>query len=401
MAGKDTHDGKGGVDDVPKCANNGCAKPGLNRCGGCMGVRYCSAECQKVHWKQGGHKHACKKSATPARPRHSTSTAPMRRGCGAGTCIICLNEDPQPIQSGCACRGDAGLAHVECRAEAAAHQMKSSGIEDGWWDCTVCKQSFTGVMLMGLAEAWRSSVQHLPADDEQQVGAANNLALAFNKQLRFAEAEIMYREVLVVRQRMLGSEHPNTLATAMNLANALLGQGKAAEAEVICRKTLAVRRRLLGPEHPSTLDTLTHLAMNLGVQGKPAESETMCREVYAAKQRALGPEHPATLNSAGGLATALKHQGKFAESEAMYVAPPPFVKSDSVPSIPFCSALFSRCVRSPTTIRQIYSMFRGCERFWQFFAELTRFSSEFACNTHGAKIATRSVPSRASCSSPL
>jgi hypothetical protein len=34
-----------------------------------------------------------------------------------GTCIICLDNDPPPIQSGCACRGDAGLAHVECRAE--------------------------------------------------------------------------------------------------------------------------------------------------------------------------------------------------------------------------------------------------------------------------------------------
>jgi len=188
----------------------------------------------------------------------------------------------------------------------------------------------------------------------------------------------------------------------MNLANALLGQGITAEAEVICRKTLAVRRRLLGPEHPSTLDTLTHLAMNLGVQGKPAESETMCREVYAAKQRTLGPEHPATLNSAGGLATALKHQIRRVRSDVR--SPTTICKErlcSILQSIPFCSALFSRCVRSPTTIRQIYSMFRCCERFWQFFAALTRFSSEFACNTHGAKIATRSVPSRASCSSLL
>jgi hypothetical protein len=42
--------------DGPKCANGGCTKQGLHRCGGCKGVMYCSAACQKVHWKQGGHK---------------------------------------------------------------------------------------------------------------------------------------------------------------------------------------------------------------------------------------------------------------------------------------------------------------------------------------------------------
>ena len=33
----------------------------LKRCAGCEwpGVRYCSAACQKQHWKAGGHKQAC------------------------------------------------------------------------------------------------------------------------------------------------------------------------------------------------------------------------------------------------------------------------------------------------------------------------------------------------------
>jgi hypothetical protein len=47
--------------EAPKCVNGGCTKQGLHRCGGCRGVMYCSAACQKVHWKQGGHKQECKK----------------------------------------------------------------------------------------------------------------------------------------------------------------------------------------------------------------------------------------------------------------------------------------------------------------------------------------------------
>ena len=31
-----------------------------------------------------------------------------------GACITCLDASPPPIQSGCACRGDSGLAHIAC-----------------------------------------------------------------------------------------------------------------------------------------------------------------------------------------------------------------------------------------------------------------------------------------------
>ena len=38
-----------------------------------------------------------------------------------------------------------------------------------------------------------------------------------------------------------------------NLASSLHGQGKRAEAEAMFREVLDVRRRVLGPEHPHTL----------------------------------------------------------------------------------------------------------------------------------------------------
>jgi hypothetical protein len=47
---------------------------------------------------------------------------------------------------------------------------------------------------------------------------ANNLAGALTAQGKYDEAETMYRETLAARQRVLGSEHPETLMTANNLA---------------------------------------------------------------------------------------------------------------------------------------------------------------------------------------
>jgi hypothetical protein len=112
-------------------------------------VWYCSVDCQKAHWKEeGGHKKQCK--ALQQAGGDATSPTPVvttARSCDGGACIICLAPDPQPIQSGCACRGDAGLAHIKCRAEAAAYRMTTA--YDGWWACGTCQQPFTGVMHWG------------------------------------------------------------------------------------------------------------------------------------------------------------------------------------------------------------------------------------------------------------
>ena len=63
-------------------------------------------------------------------------------------CTICLEGVPAPIQMGCGCRGDQGLAHVKCRAEVA----KRSRNWDDWTMCGTCGQFFTGAMELGLGQ---------------------------------------------------------------------------------------------------------------------------------------------------------------------------------------------------------------------------------------------------------
>jgi len=46
----------------------------------------------------------------------------------------------------------------------------------------------------------------------------NNLGISLNAQGKYDKAEAMCRETLAVQQRVLGSEHPDTLNTAYNLA---------------------------------------------------------------------------------------------------------------------------------------------------------------------------------------
>ena len=113
-----------------------------------------------------------------------------------GVCFVCLGTSPSPIQSGCACRGAAGLAHLRCRVEAAEALVEQKISTKWWWTCQTCEQPFTGEMSDGLANAWWSQVCDRAEDDEQRLDAAGNLAVSLSSQGKYDEAEKMEREVL-------------------------------------------------------------------------------------------------------------------------------------------------------------------------------------------------------------
>jgi tetratricopeptide (TPR) repeat protein len=336
MSGK----GRSGAGDKPKCVNAECSKPGLHLCSRCMSATYVLLRrvpegALEARWPQARmYESRCDSAFSnstagcEAAARMAVHGRATGGGSEAGACIICLNEEPPPIQSGCACRGDAGLAHVECRAEDAAFFMarggglaKAAGAKkfNGWHMYSTCKHSFTGAMSVGLAEAWWSSAQHLPEEDMQRLAAAIGMAGAFYDQGNYIEAETVYREVLEVQQRVQGPEHPRTLQTTWRLSGTVQRQGRYAEAETMCRELLAVQRRVhsLGPEHPNMLATYCSLAKALSAQGKHDEAETMYRETLAIQQRVHGPEHPQTLATTWSLVNTLCAQGRPDKAETM------------------------------------------------------------------------------------
>ena len=235
-----------------------------------------------------------------------------------GACIICLDTDPRPMQSGCACRGDAGLAHANCRAEAAAHRFKHQREYNEWTGCGTCGQDFTGVMRMELAEEWWDRARRLPQEIRERVGAGDNLADALTGAGRFAEAETMIRHLLPVCRRVYGLEDRNTLNLIGCLAQALQKQGKLEDAEKTYKEVLAAQRRVLGHEQPDTLATVMNLASVLGALGSHAAAETMSRDLLTVQRRVLGPEHPFTLKTYSNVAGARLVQGHYDDAETIY-----------------------------------------------------------------------------------
>ncbi len=91
-----------------------------------------------------------------------------------GACYICYELQPPPIQSGCACRDEAGLVHIGCMVQVAVSQVGHRGAL-AWWGSHTCKQRFTGAMRTGLAEAWWARVRDAAEESAERQSASYNL----------------------------------------------------------------------------------------------------------------------------------------------------------------------------------------------------------------------------------
>jgi Tetratricopeptide repeat len=69
-------------------------------------------------------------------------------------------------------------------------------------------------------------------------------------------------QLLKIRERVLGQEHPKTLLSMSNLAIAYDRQGRQKEAEELVMQVVEVEKRVLGHEHPDILKSIAILLIS-------------------------------------------------------------------------------------------------------------------------------------------
>ena len=129
-----------------------------------------------------------------------------------------------------------------------------------------------------------------------------------------AELEV---QVIEIRKRVLGPEHPDTLTSMHNLALISQNQGRWQEAEELQVQVMEITKRVQGPEHPDTLISMNNLALTYWNQGRWQEAEELEVQIMEIRRRMLRPEHPGTPNI---LALLYWHGGRWPdipESRAM------------------------------------------------------------------------------------
>jgi hypothetical protein len=102
---------------------------------------------------------------------------------------------------------------------------------------------------------------------------------------------MLQEQVLRVRRRVLGEEHPDTLSSMNNLAGTLHAQGDLPGARMVLDQVLNVRRRVLGKEHPDTVNS----AWNLFCTLSDLKDEEGANQVLTAHLIPLLQREPATL----------------------------------------------------------------------------------------------------------
>ena len=159
----------------------------------------------------------------------------------------------------------------------------------------------------------------LGAEHPHTLTSMANLASTYWNQGRWNEAEPLGVQVMDMTKRVLGAEHPHTLTSMANLASTYRNQGRWNEAEQLDVQVMDMRKRVLGAEHPDTLTSMANLASTYWNQRRWNEAEQLDVQVMDMRKRVLGAEHPDTLTSMANLASTKRSQGRWNEAEKLEV----------------------------------------------------------------------------------
>jgi len=134
----------------------------------------------------------------------------------------------------------------------------------------------------------------------------------------YVQARQLLERALAIREKALGSEHPDTAASLNNLANVLKTQGDLAGARSLFERALAINDKALGLEHPDAATNLESLAILLQAQGDLAGARPLHERALAIREKALGPDHPDTASSLDNFALLLQAQGDLAGARPLH-----------------------------------------------------------------------------------
>ena len=135
---------------------------------------------------------------------------------------------------------------------------------------------------------------------EETAARLNDLALLLDP----PEALPLLRRALLLREKQLGSAHPETAATLNNLANVLLALDRVSVAEPLQRRALRVLENALG-DHPRVAVAASNLADILRAKGDIAGARKLYERALAIDEKVYGPDHPEVTADIENLASVL------------------------------------------------------------------------------------------------
>ncbi|PTR10063.1 tetratricopeptide repeat protein [Nitrosospira sp. Nsp5] len=158
--------------------------------------------------------------------------------------------------------------------------------------------SLNGFFLPAITEIDSISPLLSNAEDADTQLAARHLRARILKNLgRYEEALREINSLLPIKERLSGTEHPETLAAHTLRAEILKSLERYEEALLEIDTLLPIRERISGAEHPDTLTARTLRAESMMDLGRPAEALREIDTLLPIRERVSGAEHPDTITT--------------------------------------------------------------------------------------------------------
>jgi CHAT domain-containing protein/Flp pilus assembly protein TadD len=135
---------------------------------------------------------------------------------------------------------------------------------------------------------------------------------------KYAEAIPLAQQVLAIREKLVGPEHPDVAKVLAGFGELYDKQGRYDEAEPLYKRTLVIFEKAVGPDHFHVAESLTSLASLYDHQGRYAEAEPLFKRALVIFEKAHGSDYPAVAGLLNTLAALYDKQGRYDEAEPLY-----------------------------------------------------------------------------------
>jgi serine/threonine protein kinase/tetratricopeptide (TPR) repeat protein len=183
------------------------------------------------------------------------------------------------------------------------------------WPVTAAVAILVGLIsgVVGLGVALVSQSQQRVIAERERAEAQLNLADALHAQLRYSDAEAMYRATLQSRSDSTLEDRQRAARTALGLAQVVSDSNS----DQHFRQAIDAHRDAFPPGDPNIAHALTTYGLRLRSRQQFAEAEPVLREAYDTHRIAVPADHFATAVSAAYLGSVLASLGNAAEAEAL------------------------------------------------------------------------------------
>ncbi len=147
----------------------------------------------------------------------------------------------------------------------------------------------------------------------------NKLALIYEGQKRFQDAEAAAKRSLAILETARGPQHPTVSMVLSNLARLYGLQDRDNEAETYYRQSLAISEKTSGSHPGSTAFILEGIAAICDKQARYAEAVSLYLRAIVLREGAVGQDASQLARTVDSLAGAYLQQGRLVEAEAAYV----------------------------------------------------------------------------------